>query len=129
MRILVDMDGVLTDLEGGFLEQRRERHPGKPTLALSRGGRLADALPRGPDHLQILRLLGDFSIVYSDVRLGDTRYLLKVLRKSPLKRRLVFIGRLVKSTGIAELRCHPAQVGIDSADRQGSKDPPEVGMA
>lgn len=35
MRILVDMDGVLSDLEGGFLKRWRERHPDKPYIPLA----------------------------------------------------------------------------------------------
>src|SRR5947209_2254042 len=34
MRILVDMDGVLADFEGYFLQQWQDQHPEKPFVAL-----------------------------------------------------------------------------------------------
>lgn len=34
LRVLVDMDGVLADFEGGFLKKFRARYPDKPYIAL-----------------------------------------------------------------------------------------------
>nr|XP_020669645.1 5'(3')-deoxyribonucleotidase, mitochondrial [Pogona vitticeps] len=34
LRVLVDMDGVLADFEGGFLKKFRARYPGQPYIAL-----------------------------------------------------------------------------------------------
>ena len=34
LRILVDMDGVLADFEGGFLKKYRARYPGEPHISL-----------------------------------------------------------------------------------------------
>ena len=34
LRVLVDMDGVLADFEGGFLKKYRARYPDEPFIAL-----------------------------------------------------------------------------------------------
>ena len=34
LRVLVDMDGVLADFEGGFLKKYRARYPSEPFVAL-----------------------------------------------------------------------------------------------
>ncbi|XP_064234208.1 5'(3')-deoxyribonucleotidase, mitochondrial-like isoform X2 [Aotus nancymaae] len=87
LRVLVDMDGVLADFEGGFLRKFRARFPDQPFIALEdrRGFWVSEQYSRlrpglsyawvekhlGPDFLEQIVLTRDKTVVSADLLIDD----------------------------------------------------------